>query len=61
MKYKIYQVKNDEVTKVATFIETDFNIGCGFDTIEEAMNRIQTEGEDYIQYTILPYIYMINF
>jgi hypothetical protein len=59
MKYKIYIVKNDdrEGTPVQ-FIEAEFNLGCGCDNIEEAMDMITINGDDYKQYTILPYIYM---
>jgi len=60
MKYKVYIVKTDDETKVATFIEAVFNWGCGFDTIEEANDRIQSRGDDYVHYVIFPYVYMIS-
>lgn len=60
MKYKVYIVKTDDVTNVATFIEADFNYGCGFDTIKEAIESIERHGSDYVNYTILPYIYMTD-
>ena len=59
MKYKIYIVKNDDREGAPVqFIEAEFNWGCGCDTIEEAMDMITRNGDDYKQYTILPYIYM---
>lgn len=59
MKYKIYIVKNGfEVGDPETFIEAEFNYGCGFDDMQEALLEIQRNGDDYVQYTILPYIYM---
>ena len=61
MKYKIYIVKTDEVTKQAIFIEADFNLFCGFDTIDEANNKIQNIGDDYTYYVILPYVYMTSY
>ena len=58
MKYKIYiALENDENSK-NSFIEADFNFGCGFDSIEEAYQRIVSHGYDYVNYTILPYIYL---
>ena len=60
MKYKVYIVKTDEVTKQAIFIEAEFNLGCGFDTIEEANERIHNVGDDYVCYAILPYVYMTS-
>jgi hypothetical protein len=60
MKYKVYILKTDEITKQAIFIEADFNWGCGFDTIEEANDRIRSRGDDYIHYVILPYVYMTS-
>ena len=60
MKYKVYIIKTDEVTKQAIFIEADFNWGCGFDTVEEANDRIQNRGDDYVHYVILPYVYMTS-
>jgi len=60
MKYKVYIVKTDDETKVATFIEADFNWGCGFDTIEDANDRIRSRGYDYVHYVILPYVYMTS-
>lgn len=59
MKYKVYITKTDETTNQVIFIEADFNYGCGFGSIEEANNRIQSVGDDYVNYTILPYIYMV--
>lgn len=59
MKYKVYIVKNSEETgKPDRFIEAEFNYGCGFDDMQEALLAIQRNGNDYVQYTILPYIYM---
>lgn len=58
MKYKIYIVKTSDVTKVVTFEEADFNWGCGCDTVEEALLLLKKNGDDYVTYTILPYIYM---
>tara|TARA_R110001592_G_scaffold322937_1_gene601966 strand:+ start:593 stop:796 length:204 start_codon:yes stop_codon:yes gene_type:complete len=61
MKYKVYIVKNGkEVGEPETFIEAEFNYGCGFDDMQEALLYIQRNGNDYIQYTILPYIYMTS-
>lgn len=60
MKYKVYIVKTDDETKVAQLIEADFNYDCGFDTIEEANYTIQRKGDDYVNYVILPYIYMTS-
>jgi hypothetical protein len=60
MKYKVYIVKTDDETKMVTFIEAEFDCGCGFDTIDEANVRIQSRGDDYVHYTILPYIYMTS-
>jgi hypothetical protein len=59
MKYKVYIIKNgEEVGKPDRFIEAEFNYGCGFDNMQEALLEIQRNGNDYVQYTILPYIYM---
>ena len=59
MKYKVYIVKNGhEVGEAETFIEADFNFGCGFDDMEEALLSIKSNGYYCKQYTILPYIYM---
>jgi hypothetical protein len=59
MNYKIYIVKNDDREgSQVQFVEAEFNLGCGCDTIEEAMEMIIRNGNDYKQYTILPYIYM---
>ena len=59
MKYKVYIVKEGhEINEPSIFIESEFNYGCGFDDIEEAMLNIQRNGENYIHYTILPYIYL---
>ena len=58
MKYKIYIVKTDDVTNVATFIEAEFNWGCGFDTIKDAGITIRCVGDNYVHYVILPYVYM---
>ena len=58
MKYKIYVVRTSDVTKVSTFEEADFNWGCGCDSIEEAYDMINRNGDSYVTYTILPYIYM---
>lgn len=56
MKYKVYLVKTDFDTNVSTFIEVEFNYGNGFDSIEEAYESIQRNGDDYLNYTILPHI-----
>ena len=53
MKYKVYIVKTDEVTKQAIFIEADFNGDCGFNTIKEAKDTIQSRGNDYVQYVVI--------
>lgn len=59
MKYKVYIIKNgNEVGEPGTFTEAGFNFGCGFDDMKEALLSIQRNGNDYVQYTILPYIYM---
>ena len=58
MKYKIYIVKTDEETKQVIFMESELNWGCGYDSIQEALDRIKSRGDNYIQYTILPYIMM---
>ncbi len=65
MKYKVYIIKNsEEVGKPDRFIEAEFNYGfslffySGFDDMQEALLSIQRNGDDYVQYTILPYIYM---
>jgi hypothetical protein len=58
IKYKCYKIKIDDITKQSILIESDFNYGCGFDSIEEAIDFIQRNGDDYVQYTFLPYIYM---
>ncbi len=58
MKYKIYIIKTDDVTKVVTFIEAEINCEWGFDTVEEAKDRIEGRGDAYIHYVILPYVYM---
>jgi hypothetical protein len=60
MKYKVYEVTTDSETNKATFTEVEFNWDCGFDTIEEAYDRIQSRGDDYVHYTILPYVCMTN-
>lgn len=60
MKYKVYVVKIDDVTKQLTFIEADFNWCCGFDTIEQSYDMINRMGDDYVHYVILPYIYMTS-
>lgn len=59
MKYKVYIVKNSvEVGQPDMFIESEFNYGNGFDDMKEAFLAIQRNGLDYVQYTILPYVYM---
>ena len=60
MKYKVYIIKNDEITKQAIFIEADFNLSCGFDTIVEANDMIKNIGDDYVHYVIIPYVYMTS-
>lgn len=61
MRYKIYIIKeNTENGFPLVFIEADFNYGCGYDSIEEAQKMIEHNGEYYVNYTILPYIYMIS-
>lgn len=60
MKYKVYIAKIDEVTKQTIFIEAGFNWDSGFDTIEEANDRIRSIGDDYVHYVILPYVYMMS-
>jgi len=60
MKYKVYKVTTDSKTNKATFTEVEFNWCCGFDTIEEAYESIERNGESYTQYVILPYVYITN-
>lgn len=60
MKYKVYIIKYDGVTNITTLIECTFNYGCGYDSIEEAYTNIEKYGDDYVQYTILPYICMVK-
>lgn len=54
MKYKVYIINKKKLK------EADFNYGCGFDTIEEAFGAIKRDGCDYIEYTILPFIYLTD-
>lgn len=61
MKYKVYIVKESSIiNEPCMFIEAEFNYGCGYDSVEEAMSNIHRDGENYIHYTILPYIYLTN-
>lgn len=60
IKYKIYIVNTNEFTKVVEFIEVDFNYGCGYDSLEEANLKIKEYGDNYVHYTILPYMYLTN-
>lgn len=60
MKYKVYIVKINNETDDVTFALAKFNPGCGYDSVEEANAAILREGIDYIDYTILPYIYMTS-
>lgn len=59
MNYKVYIVKTDDVTKVVSFIEADFNWGCGCETIDEALELIKKCGDECVSYTVLPYIYNV--
>lgn len=59
MKYKVYVVENAlHEGYPETFIEAGFNLGNGFDDMQEAILSIQRNGYDYTQYTVLPYICM---
>ena len=59
MKYKVYIVNNsEEVGKPDRFIEAEFNFVFGFDDMQEALLAIQRNGDNYVQYTILPYIFL---
>ena len=59
MKYKVYIVEHSYlVGKPDRFIEAEFNYGRGFDDMQEALLATQRNGDNYVQYTILPYIYM---
>ena len=57
MKYKVYIITGENRLKLK---EAKFNYGCGFDSINEAMERIKYYGEPFVNYTILPYIYLTN-
>jgi len=59
MKYKIYRQCSDFNTKEVKFFECDFQNFCnGFDSIDEAYQAIKDRGYDFVNYTILPYIYL---
>ena len=61
MKYKIYILvsngndKGSTIKRVIEDSEFEYN---EFDTIEEAYEAIKNRGNDYCNYTILPYIYL---
>lgn len=67
IKYKIYEMvkttieqRTENFTPIDRFIVEESTIndsGCGFDSFEEALSRIENVGYDYVNYTILPYIY----
>lgn len=54
IKYKIYEVKKDDSTNVVTFIESELNWVSAFDTVEEARDKIESRGDKYVHYTVLP-------
>jgi len=61
MKYKIYILvsngsdKGSSIKRVIEDIEFEYD---KFDTMEEAHEAIKNRGNDYCNYTILPYIYL---
>lgn len=57
IKYKVYVVKTDK-SNIVTFQVADFCIDLCFDTIEEACDAIEHNGDDFVHYTILPDVYM---
>jgi hypothetical protein len=59
MRYKIYRIINKSSGK-SIFKEASFNHGCGCETIEEAYLLCKEKGETFVDYTILPYIFMTN-
>jgi len=65
MKYKVYILSKIQVQSQYGYRETlvspcvaDFCNKCEYDSIEEAYDAIIASGERYVNYTILPYIYM---
>jgi len=64
MKYKIYIVENTDRDNLTgyplNFIKADFNWDDGCDSIEEANELINKQGDNYVNYTILPYVYMTS-
>jgi hypothetical protein len=62
MKYKIYILVsngNDKGSTIKRVIEDSKFEYNEFDTIEEAYEAIKNRGNDYCNYTILPYIYLM--
>jgi len=62
VKYKIYILKESTTHNDGRrfLIEADFNYVCGFDTMEEALERLSIEAVNYVNYTIIPYIYLAD-
>jgi hypothetical protein len=67
LKYKIYQVVSSRLqvgsslnpAQGMVLVEGEFSgNNLGYDTIEEAVDAIKNDGDDYVEYTILPSIYM---
>ena len=68
IRYKIYEMvkttieeRQENFEPIKRFIVEEATIndwGCGFDSFEEAAQAIANRGDHYINYTILPYVYM---
>ena len=61
MKYKIYILVtngNDKGSTIKRVIEDNEFEYEEFDTMEDAYEAIKNRGNDYRNYTILPYIYL---
>lgn len=60
VRYKIYEMIKSIVNETDTYIleECTINYGIGFDTFEDAVTMLKNNGNDCVEYTILPYIFM---
>ena len=64
MKYMIYELVTDRSNKdcenkVKSLTQSSEFKYDEFDTMEEAYKAIKNRGYNYVQYTILPYVYTL--
>jgi len=70
IQYKIYEIDNSHGLKVKenlydkkserfVLLEPDeYNLSRNFDSFEEAIENLKSYGNDYVEYTIIPRIYL---